>query len=147
MLLFPTIAVVAWLPEFLRPRFGTTCGTACGFDTPGAGACAVGWPDFGDGLLELGRGKNAGSLSANGIEGRRIETQGFEDGRGYLDGAHFGADRAGFEGGMGQQQDDIGVVMAEPAVLLLLPGAAGVNNAGVRGHDDFGLSRAFGWVR
>src|SRR5437879_485080 len=33
MLLFPTIAVVAWLPEFLRPRFGTTCGTGCGFDT------------------------------------------------------------------------------------------------------------------
>src|SRR5467141_5231700 len=33
MLLFPTIAVVAWLPEFLRPPFGTTCGTACGFGT------------------------------------------------------------------------------------------------------------------
>src|SRR5882724_2586755 len=36
MLLFPTRAVVAWLPEFLRPRSGTTCGTACGFDTLGA---------------------------------------------------------------------------------------------------------------
>src|SRR2546425_12833451 len=36
LLLFPTIAVVAWLPEFLRLRFGTTCGTACGFDTLGA---------------------------------------------------------------------------------------------------------------
>src|ERR1700730_10761218 len=36
MLLFPTIAVVAWLPEFLRPWFGTVCGTACGFDTLGA---------------------------------------------------------------------------------------------------------------
>src|SRR5262249_31782605 len=36
MLLFPTIAVVAWLQEFLRPLFGTTCGTASGFGTLGA---------------------------------------------------------------------------------------------------------------
>src|SRR6266550_1184773 len=36
MRLFPTIAAVAWHPEFLRPLFGTTCGTECGFGTLGA---------------------------------------------------------------------------------------------------------------
>src|SRR5689334_19050868 len=36
MLLFPTTAAVAWLLEFLRPLFGTTCGTACGFGMLGA---------------------------------------------------------------------------------------------------------------
>src|SRR5258707_5287034 len=34
--LFPTTAGVAWLPEFLRPRFGTICETESGFGTPGA---------------------------------------------------------------------------------------------------------------
>src|SRR5579864_5705 len=35
MRLFPTIAAVASHPEFLRPLFGTTCGTECGFGTLG----------------------------------------------------------------------------------------------------------------
>src|ERR1700722_16427392 len=47
---------------------------------------------------------------------------------------------------MGQQQDDVGVVMAEAAVLLLLCGAAGVGNADVRGHDDVRCAGVYGWV-
>lgn len=60
------------------------------------------------------------SLSTNGIEGPRIDTQGFEDGRRHLGGTHRGADRAGLEGRIGQQQHDVRVVMGEATVLLLL---------------------------
>jgi hypothetical protein len=61
-------------------------------------------PAFADGLLELDRRKNARSLSTNGTESGRIDAQGFEDGRRHLGGAHFGADRLGFEGRIGQRR-------------------------------------------
>ena len=42
---------------------------------------------------------------------------------------------------MGQQQDDIRVVMGKPAVLGLFGVAAGVSNAHVRGHNGVGRAR------
>ena len=47
---------------------------------------------------------------------------------------------------IGEQQNDIGVVMGEPAVLGLFCVAAGVRNADVRGHDDVRRARVYGWV-
>ena len=94
----------------------------------------------------MDRRKDAGSLSTNGTQGRRIETQGLEDGRRHLDGAHSVADRLGLEGRIGQQQHDIRVVMGEPAVLGQFRRAAGVSNADVRGHDDVRRARVYGWV-
>ena len=36
--------------------------------------------------------------------------------------------------------------MGEPAVLGQFRGAAGVSDADVRGHDDVGRARVYGWV-
>ena len=69
-----------------------------------------------------------------------------ENGRRHLGGAHSGADGLGLEGWIGQQQNDVGVVMGEPAVLGQFLGAAGVSNADVRGHDDVRRARVDGWV-
>jgi hypothetical protein len=88
------------------------------------GAATVGRPGFADGLLELNRWKNARSLSTNGIKGPRTDDQGFENGRRHLGSAHCGAYRLGFEPRMGQQQNDIRVVMGDPpwsASFLVLP--------------------------
>src|SRR5208283_4230414 len=101
---------------------------------------------FADGLLELDRRKNARSLSTNGTEGGRIDAQGLEDGRRHLGGAHCGANRLWLEARMRQQQNDICVVMREPAVLLQFRGTAGVSNAHVRGHDDVRRARVLCWV-
>ena len=103
-------------------------------------------PAFANGLLEAGRRKYLRTLSTNGIKGRRTETQGLEDGRRHLGGAHFGADRKGLEGWKGQQQHDIRVVMGEPAVLGQFLGAGGVSDADVRGHDDVRGARVHGRV-
>src|SRR5208337_3980588 len=112
-------------------------------------------PAFADGLLGLvilvhtgqwDRRKHARSLSINGIKGRRKDTQGSEDGRRHLGGAYFGADRLGLEARVGQQQNDIRVVMGEPAMLGQLLAAARVSNADVRGHDDVRRARVYGWV-
>ena len=62
--------------------------------------------------------------------------QGFEERRRHLGSAHCGAYRLGFEARMGQQQNDIRVVMGEPAVFGQFLGAAGVSTADVRSHDD-----------
>src|SRR5215472_2521091 len=55
MPLFPTTDVVAWLPEFLRPLFETTGGTASGFDMPAAPDPAFS-PDCPASLPQLQRG-------------------------------------------------------------------------------------------
>ena len=52
----------------------------------------------------------------------------------------------GLEARIGQQQNDIGVVMGEPAVLLLFRVAAGVSNADIRGHDDVRRAGVLGWI-
>jgi len=101
--------------------------------------CYLAFPDG----LELNRREHAGSLRLNGGKGRRIETQGVQNGRRDLGGAHFGADGVGFEARLRQQQNDVGVVMREAAVLGQFRRAAGVSNADVRGHDD--VRRA--WIR
>src|SRR6202043_1947737 len=88
------------------------------------------------GLLELNGRKHACSLGTNRIQSPGIDTQGTEYGWRDLGCAHFGTNCFRFKGGMGQQQDDIGVVMGESAVLGLFGVAFGISNADVRGHDN-----------
>src|SRR5579872_3288727 len=52
----------------------------------------------------------------------------------------------GLEIRVGEQQNDVGVVMCEPAVLGQFLAAAGVSNADIRGHDDVGRARIYGRV-
>ena len=103
---------------------------------------------FGDGLPgEFDAGKNAGSFDPNGIQ------TGWDRGRApcRMVGATWAVptsalDCLGLEGRIGQQQNDVGVVMSEAAVLGQLRFAAGVSDADVRGDDDVGRARVYGWV-
>ena len=96
-------------------------------------------------VTEVGLPEGRCSLSKNGTKGRRIEAQGLEDGRRHLGGAHFGADSLRLERRIGQQQNDIRVVMGEPAELRQFRRAAGVSHADVRGDDDVRRARVCGW--
>src|ERR1700679_99911 len=91
-------------------------------------------------------GKHGRSLGNYGSQCRRVEAQSLEDGWRYLDSAYSFANRFGFVGRVGQQQNDVRVVMSEAAVLGQFRGAAGVRNAHVRGHDDIRRARVFGWI-
>src|SRR5271170_426479 len=91
---------------------------------------------FANRLLELNPRENACSLDTNGKEGPRIDTQGFEDGRRHLRGSYPLANRPGLEARMREQQNDIRVVMGEPAMFCQFRSAAGVSNADVWCHDD-----------
>src|SRR5579863_9908870 len=82
----------------------------------------------------------------NGIQGGRIDAQGLQDGRCHLGRAHRFPDRGSLEARMGKQQDDVGIVMREPAVLRLFGVAAGVSDADVRGHNDVWRTRVTDWV-
>src|ERR1017187_5858162 len=79
------------------------------------GASAVSEPSFWD-WLEWNRGKDARSFRTDCIQGARLETQCFENGRRHLGSTHSGAHRPGFDARIGQQQNDIRVVMGESAV-------------------------------
>ena len=85
--------------------------------------------------------QNGSALNTNGIQLARIQVERFQDGWSNLGGAHAGVDCLGLEGGIGHQQNDIGVVMGEAAVLRLFLGAAGVSNADIRGDDDVRRAR------
>jgi hypothetical protein len=74
-------------------------------------------------LLKLNCRKNARSLNANGIQSSGIDTQRFEYSRPHLHGTDTGTDRMRMEGGVGEQENDIGVVMGKTAVLGQLRGA------------------------
>jgi hypothetical protein len=64
--------------------------------------------------MELNRWKNVRSLGTNGVEGRRIDAHSIRDSRRHLGGAHCCATVLGSKPGMGQQQHDIRVIMANP---------------------------------
>src|SRR5579885_2474742 len=91
--------------------------------------------------FELDRRKNGRSLFANGIQFAWIDAQRLEDGRRDLGSADGGFDGPGIESRIGEQQDHVGVVMRESAMLGLFMVAAGVSYADIRGHDDIGRAR------
>ena len=81
-------------------------------------------PDVCGGYLSWTAGRTFVPSARTALKSPRIETQGLEDGGRHLGGAYIGADGLGLEGRIGQQQNDIRVVMGEPAVLrqfLVLP--------------------------
>src|SRR5215472_6026149 len=88
--------------------------------------------------LEWNRWQNRGSFLTDGIKLPRVNVQGLENGRSYLGCAHCRPHCTRFETRIGQQQNDIGVVVREAAMLRLLMVAARIGDADVWGHDDIG---------
>src|ERR1700722_9169387 len=105
------------------------------------------WLDGGDGLPgEFDAGKNWSPLNPNGIQLPGIEVERLQDGWRHLRSADRGADSLGLERGIGQQHNDISVVMSEAAVFGEFRLAAGVSDADVGGDDDVGRAWVDGWV-
>src|SRR5579871_1921972 len=71
-------------------------------------------------LLQWSCGKDADAFRANRVQGRGIDRQGAQNGRCDLCRAHGSVHRPRLEAWVREQQNDVGVVMREPAVLFLL---------------------------
>ena len=97
-------------------------------------------------LLEWDCRKHVRTLSANGVKCPRVEIQCLKDGRRHLCSAHLRVDRLRTEGRVGQEQNDVRIVMGEATVLRELLCAAGISDADIRGHDDIRRARVYGWV-
>lgn len=81
-------------------------------------------------------GEDRCAFEADGVKRFWVKAEGLEDSGGDLRCLCGGGDRARGEGRVGEEHDDVGVIVREATVLGELLGAAGVDDAGVGSDDD-----------
>ena len=91
--------------------------------------------------IEVDAGKDGGSFEADAVKCARIEAERAQDGGRDLVGADVRVDGVRMEGGVGEQEHDVGIVVGEAAMFLELLVAAGVGDADVGCDDDVGGAR------
>src|SRR5665213_397644 len=97
-------------------------------------------------LPEVQSRQNGCAFQSHRIQLLRIEAKRFQDGRRNLVGLDAGINNPGSEVGVGDQHDDVGVVMREAAMLHQFRGTSRVDHSHVWGDDDVRCAWiAVGW--